>query len=1585
MSEKKPKVILVLSMHRSGSSLLTQLLGIAGVNLGNQLLEGREDNPGGFWEHGPLVNLHTRMLEALGGNWYLPGEIRDLSGLLASFGAEAARLVEEMDAVGITWAWKDPRMPLFLEFWMEVLRHREVYVLIANRQPEAVIQSLHKRDGLPEVLSRALWVYHFSMIPGILPRVKKRMVIDYEQLIGNPTETIEQLMGFLDGLLALKPGEDVRSKMVAVIRPGWSHFVASPGGQTVDDTPARLLKMLYGDLSPQLEAERQAIQQEALRSIQAYSAGGFALKPEQEKTRVYFKSNPADSVFSFFKTFSGLSDRLVLAFDHPLSVCDFKVVFNRYIIVEGVSARFFFEEKELPVSVEVLSNAWEYQDGIWYFDTETPYFHIRMGSELSWEVDAVQIELRLRATGFDAYRVLHQRLKTQFLELNEYLRKKELGYKALELGYKELEAKYQSLESAYRYLQSEYNTTWRLLLQIRRIAFRKIRRIGRKVADWVLGRAADKALGSRSAGVRFKAWLERLGDLARMYWLDTRSFILSGKRTRYVPFKSYPAIEPSCKILAFYLPQFHPIPENDTWWGEGFTEWTNVRPAQPQFEGHYQPRVPDTLGYYNLLDPGVQKQQVALAKNYGLGGFCFHFYWFNGVRLLEQPILNYLADKDLDLPFCLSWANESWSRRWDGKEQEVLMQQAHSPEDDIAFIAYVATYFSDPRYIRIKDKPLLLVYRPGILPNAKETTDRWRDWCRANGVGELYLACSQSFEKEDPTLYGMDAALEFPPNNMGVDRVKMAVRPTIPDFDMQLYGWRFLWRRSWNRPSPSYPLFWGVCPSWDNTARRKNKGTALLDAHPVLYQGWLMNAIRDTIRRFSHPDERLIFINAWNEWAEGAYLEPDKRYGYAYLEATRKALLDVRRFRFGRVLPDISFRSNRIKTFFSTKGLASSKKVENPSFEGNKLVLVGHDALLFGAQFIALEMLRVLTQDLTVEVEVLLLKGGELLPEYEQLARVHVLSPASDSKTQVEDLARRLARRGYRKAIINTTVSGWVIPYFKKEGMECVALIHELPQLIQHYGLSKEVASIMAYADKIVFPHIAVQQGFSTFGNLTDAKALIRPQGMYKRNRWRYFRQDARSKLRAELGVSADSFIVLAVGYGDHRKGIDLFVQIAQVLLVRHPSVVFVWVGAIHPQMVGLQDTLAEKFPASSRLIWAGQKADTGYYFAGSDVLALTSREDPFPSVVMEAYDAGIPVVAFEGTGGFATLLAEEGIGVVVPAFDILAFASAVEALMVDERHRLYLGDSGQRYVDEVLSYRKYVFFLSEQLGIELPKVSVVVPNFNYARHMKHRLDSIRQQRFPIYELIILDDASGDHSKEEIIAWMAASRMECRLVFSSMNSGSVLAQWEKGVELATGDFIWIAEADDLCEPDFLQTVYYPMKADTQVVLSYCDSTQINEQGHFLDSSYQVYLQDVSHTRWKQDFVREGKDEIRESLAVLNTIPNVSAVLFRRAALQAVLTEKMEQLRPLKRAFDYLLYVYVLEQGRIAYANNPANHHRRHSQSVISRSDNLALYQEIAAVQQIVAQQFVPPEEALDAAAAYRFKLQKQFNLPASIG
>ena len=345
------------------------------------------------------------------------------------------------------------------------------------------------------------------------------------------------------------------------------------------------------------------------------------------------------------------------------------------------------------------------------------------------------------------------------------------------------------------------------------------------------------------------------------------------------------------KLIAFFLPQYHPVQENDQWWGKGFTEWTNVSKTQPNFVGHYQPRVPADLGYYDLRLIEVMQQQAALAQRYGVHGFCYYYYWFDGKRLLERPVEQLLLSAEPALPFCLCWANENWTRRWDGQDNEVLMAQSHTVEDDLAVIADLMRFFRDARYIRIDGKPLLVIYRVTLFPDFAATAARWRAACREQGIGEIYIAMVESFDlvhtATPPSAFGCDAAIEFPPQGMAEQRPPSG-ELLNPDFAGHTADYRDLAVRYATRPQPAYTRFRGVMPGWDNSARRKNNSFCFEHASPGVFQAWLEESL-DQTRAEQFGDERLVFVNAWNEWAEGAYLEPDRRYGHTYLEAVANA------------------------------------------------------------------------------------------------------------------------------------------------------------------------------------------------------------------------------------------------------------------------------------------------------------------------------------------------------------------------------------------------------------------------------------------------------------------------------------------------------------------------------------------------------------------------------------------------------------------------------------------------------------------------------------------------------------------------
>lgn len=366
------------------------------------------------------------------------------------------------------------------------------------------------------------------------------------------------------------------------------------------------------------------------------------------------------------------------------------------------------------------------------------------------------------------------------------------------------------------------------------------------------------------------------------------------------------------KTIAFYLPQYHPIPENDTWWGKGFTEWTNVAKARPYFKGHYQPHMPADLGFYDLRLEETRVAQAELAAHYGIGGFCYYHYWFNGKMLLERPFNEVLKSGKPDFPFCLCWANENWTKRWDGLEQEILIGQNYQEYDAAAHMMWLEEAFSDERYIRVGGKTLFLVYRAADIPDISEKIAVWREVLARKGYPGLYV-CSvknvvKSLSDEAAIASGFDAVVEFQPNFSSFPRNRSAniLRKTIPNMynscveilglqkfipklpAVKVFDYQAVVTAMLNKPKSSYKFFPCVTPSWDNSPRRKTGAFVIQNDNAELYKQWLLNAF-ERVGGYE-PDEQLVFINAWNEWGEGCHLEPDLRNGHKFLQATAEAL-----------------------------------------------------------------------------------------------------------------------------------------------------------------------------------------------------------------------------------------------------------------------------------------------------------------------------------------------------------------------------------------------------------------------------------------------------------------------------------------------------------------------------------------------------------------------------------------------------------------------------------------------------------------------------------------------------------------------
>lgn len=339
------------------------------------------------------------------------------------------------------------------------------------------------------------------------------------------------------------------------------------------------------------------------------------------------------------------------------------------------------------------------------------------------------------------------------------------------------------------------------------------------------------------------------------------------------------------KTIAFYLPQYHPIPENDEWWGKGFTEWTNVVRARPRFNEHYQPHIPADLGFYDLRTEETRIAQATLAAEYGINGFCYYHYWFNGKMLLERPLNEVLESGKPDFPFCVCWANENWSRRWDGQEREILMEQNYDDYNAETHIEWLSRLFLDNRYIKIKGKPLFLIYRAGDITNIKQKVMDWEKTIQKKGFPGIYLCYIKNFttgiSDQDFLKMGFNAILEFEP------------RPTQEMLPKQVpgafvYNYQDFVKKTFKKPKADYIEFPCVFPSWDNSSRKKVDANIIQNLNPELYKIWLKEGLR-RVQAYDQ-EEQFVFINAWNEWAEGCHLEPDLQNGKKFLVATKEAL-----------------------------------------------------------------------------------------------------------------------------------------------------------------------------------------------------------------------------------------------------------------------------------------------------------------------------------------------------------------------------------------------------------------------------------------------------------------------------------------------------------------------------------------------------------------------------------------------------------------------------------------------------------------------------------------------------------------------
>ncbi|QPN65893.1 glycoside hydrolase family 99-like domain-containing protein [Synechococcus sp. CBW1006] len=640
----------------------------------------------------------------------------------------------------------------------------------------------------------------------------------------------------------------------------------------------------------------------------------------------------------------------------------------------------------------------------------------------------------------------------------------------------------------------------------------------------------------------------------------------------------------AAQVIAFYLPQFHRIPENDAWWGDGFTDWTNALTAQPFYPGQLQPHRPHAdLGAYDLADPAVMARQVALAHRYGISAFCFHHYWFDGRPLLERPLQQWLEHPELDLGFCLCWANETWSRRWDGSPEEVLIAQTYPPDYVERLAASLLPALRDRRYLRWGGAPVLLVYRPGDLPDPADFARRLRRALAAAGLEPLQLLSVWSFDRQDPATIGFDGAVQFAPLQIPTPNLALELplqlapaEESVEELhkELRIYGYPEAIRHDLAELAEErgFPLYGGACPSWDNTARRGRRSVSWLGATPARFERWLRLA---RLRMQEQAGQgRLaaaaLFVNAWNEWGEGCHLEPDQHWGSGWLEAVQRAV--------------------------------------TPRLGG--LVLLGHDACNAGAQRTLLcwlaELRRALPQ---LEIQVLVLGGGELLASCDALAPTRVVAPSTLARVLDSFAARQRGWAVLAQSLLSLPPLLEALAALAPERAPAFRglFVHELPGLIASLGLEPALHQAAADFDLVVCPSPLVAAAMPA--DLAPRRLLVVPP-----RDQRCWLQRPETFLASPPRLAEGAFLLL--GCGREAGALARFLAVWRPLRQQWPAAEALWVGPLAPG------------GAIEGLHWRPQLAIDAA-LARSDAFLLCSAGESYGLVAAAAVRQAVPLISF--------------------------------------------------------------------------------------------------------------------------------------------------------------------------------------------------------------------------------------------------------------------------------------------------------------------------------------------------------------------
>ncbi len=863
------RIVVVLGMHRSGTSALARALQALNVDLGEKLYAGiPNNNEKGFYEDVDVNRLDNELMAALDRRWdsQAPIDPTDLErNIVAPFRQRAVDLLRAR-VKDRPFGLKDPRMSRLLPFWKSVFSRTELepcYV-IAVRNPLSIAHSLKNRDGFDAEKSYCLWLEYIRPMLSETAGAK-RVVVDFDELLAAPAAQLRRIADALD-LPFFDQSPVVREYIEEFLDDGLRH--ARFGLEDLRRDPAA---------SPDVIATYESMWRLALDQT-VFEAPEVTGQFEKLEERL----QTCAPAFRYMDRCDNQINRL----NQTVAERDGEIVGLNQAVAErdGEIAGLNQAVAERDGEIAGLNQTVAERNG-----------QIASRNQAVAERDSRIVGLNQavaerdsRIVGLNQAVAERDRQIAAMLGSNSWRITKPLRFMSRVLR-GDKQAVGRSLAHWGRQQKSRYE-----IVKARRPIWAALRYgLFVRLATGTSGHYLKKLLGQYS----FPGAALSINRPADGGFVPIPINRLRPYSSEYQGDEDFSALHTDIKAVAFYLPQFHEIKENNEWWGDGFTEWSNTRLAGPRFAGHYQPREPhDDIGYYDLSDVETLRHQAALARRHGIYGFCFYYYWFSGRRLLEKPVDLLLQHPEIDINFCLCWANENWTRTWDGMHENVLVSQKYSPEDAVNFISDLKRYVEDPRYIHIDGKPVIMVYKPHIIPDVGTVFATWRRWWRDNTGGELEIWCNRTNFADtacEDLKDAVDAVVEFPPHVVPyeIEQSSIGVNTAGHFYDYQGLLADIMGGTERTK-TPSVPFYRTAMLGWDNSARRKEGWSVWYGFSLESYYYWLRHIVAYTRKAFSR-DRRFVFINAWNEWAEGTYLEPDRKFGYASINTSARAIFDL--------------------------------------------------------------------------------------------------------------------------------------------------------------------------------------------------------------------------------------------------------------------------------------------------------------------------------------------------------------------------------------------------------------------------------------------------------------------------------------------------------------------------------------------------------------------------------------------------------------------------------------------------------------------------------------------------------------------